>query len=182
MKRGHQAVHPGLRGAAFLAALLALPAVSAAQSDQSLPIRVTVNHAAVISLHQNPGVALIANPDIADIVNDKTNLIFVLGRKPGATNLLIYDTSGQPLLNREIEVVPDTGNTVAITRETDVTRYYCEPHCVLYEHEGGVTTAPTAVSSGGAAAPGAQGANGGLPPGFQTPQAQPAPAAPKATP
>ncbi len=41
---------------------------------------------------------------------------------------------------------------VTITRETDVTNYYCAPNCQFYEHEqGGAPPAPPA--NAGAAAP-----------------------------
>ncbi len=80
------------RPAAIAAALLlGASAPVLAQSSANAPFRVTVNHAEVITLPSSPAVALTAAPDIADIVTERNNLIFVLGRKPGATNLLVYD-------------------------------------------------------------------------------------------
>jgi hypothetical protein len=134
--------------------LVLLAGAAAAQSDRARPIRVTINHASVISLQQTPAVVLIANPDIADIVSEKNNLIFVLGRKPGSTNLLVYDENGEPLLSREIVVSADVDDEVTITRETDVTHYYCDPSCVLYEREqSGVAATPIATAGGTQAGP-----------------------------
>jgi hypothetical protein len=165
--RGHRRTSAGI--AAFAAAVLigvpgAAFAQSAAPSNPGAgPLRVTVNHAEVLTLRANAAVALIANPDIADVVNERNNLVFVLGRKPGVTNLLVYDDAGRRLLGREIEVVPQQDGMVAITRETDVTEYYCEPLCIFYDHEQGgslPTPPPTAAASsasqqGQGAAPGA---------------------------
>jgi hypothetical protein len=166
-----------------LAAALMLggaPAPAAAQSNETPPLRVTVNHAEVITLQSAASIALIANPDIADIVNERNNLIFVLGRKPGATNLLVYDESGKRIFGREILVVPEDGRLVTITRETDVTDYYCQPHCRFYEHEqGGAPPAPPSNAGtpapAGAAAAGAGGQSPNLP---TPPQASPPPYTP----
>ena len=169
-------------GLALAAAVMlgGAPARVAAQSSEATPLKVTVNHAEVVTLRSAAAVALIANPDIADIVNERNNLIFVIGRKPGATNLLVYDDGGKRLYGREILVVPEDGRLVTITRDTDVTDYYCEPHCRFYEHEqGGAPPAPPSGAGGpapnGAASAGA-GAQSANAPG--QPQASPAPYVP----
>ena len=166
-----------------LAALVLAAAPAVAQDNG--PFRVTVNHAEPIRLQTPAAVALIANPDIADIVNERNNLIFVVGRKPGATNLLVYDGAGKQLFNREIVVAPDDGRMVTITRDTDVTTYYCEPHCRFYEHEegGAPPAAPTAGAGAGVggSAPAAGAAQGGAAPNAQAGAAPlgTAPAAPQ---
>jgi hypothetical protein len=156
-----------LSGCAALAAafLLACPAPVRAQTSDSAPFRVTVNHAEVITLPAPAAVALIANPDIADVVSEQHNLIFVLGRKPGATNLIVYDDGGKRLFSREVLVVPESSGMVTITRETDTTDYYCEPRCRFYEHEQGGTPPAPPVNAGpavaGGTARGAPGQGGG---------------------
>jgi hypothetical protein len=149
------------------ALLLAAPAPLLAQTSDGGPFRVTVNHAEVITLSSPAKVAIIANPDIADVVSEQHDLIFVLGRKPGATNLLVFDEGGKRLFSREVLVVPENAGMVTITRETDVTDYFCEPRCRFYEHEQGGTPpappsiagpgAPGGVVRGGAGLPGAPG-------------------------
>ena len=155
------------RGLAAAVLLLAAPAV--AQDNTTL--HVTINHAQAIKLQAPATVALIANPDIADIVNEKNNLIFVLGRKPGATNLLVYDKDGKQLLSREIVVAPEDTRMVTITRDTDPTTHLCEPRCRFYEHEQGGTV-PAAVSAGSGA-----GVGGATPAGAGATAAQAAAAA-----
>ena len=145
---------PGLAAALLLAAAPAL-------AQDATTMRVVVNHAAAITLQAPATVALIANPDIADIVNEKNNLLFVLGRKPGATNLLVYDKDGKQLLSREIVVAPEDARMVTITRDTDPTTYLCEPRCRFYEHEQGGTVPATVSAGSGAGVGGANPAGAG---------------------
>ena len=116
----------GVAAAMLVAAILAAPA-----GAQQEPLRVTVNHAATITLDATAAVVLIADPEVADVVNERNNLMFVLGRKPGATNLLVYDNAGKRLFEREVVVVPQDARTVTITRETDQTDYTCDPRCAF---------------------------------------------------
>jgi hypothetical protein len=163
------------RAAVAVAALLLLAAVPSARA-QSAPtgtLRLTVNHAEVLTTDGTASSVVIANPDIADIVHEKPNLIFVFGRKPGATNLLAYDDSGRRLIAREVVVVPDNQRMVTVTRvsatEIDVSDYYCEPRCVFFARQemlsSTTTTLPGATAGGAAAAPG--GAAAGAAPGTQ---------------
>lgn len=161
-----------LAGAARIALLasalaLALAATAAAQQAPPSVLRVTVNHAVLLRLGSAPAVALIADPQIADIVNERDNLMFVLGRKPGATNLLAFDSAGHRLLDREIVVVPENANMVTITRNTDATDYTCAPRCAMRAHALTQGQAPSeigATSQGPAgAAPSAAGAPPAMP-------------------
>ncbi len=152
---------------AVLTSILTLAVPAAAQRASPAALRVTVNHATVFTLAAAPAIVLIADPLVADIINERDNLVFVLGRKPGTTNLLAFDAAGHRLLDREVVVVPETADTVTVTRETDQTDYTCAPRCAFLAHlstqgaapsEIGATSAPaTAAPSAGAAstAPGA---------------------------
>jgi hypothetical protein len=143
----------GLAAAALAAAILAMPAWA-----QQGPLRVIVNHATAITLDAAATVVLIADPEVADVVNERNNLMFVLGRKPGATNLLVYDNAGNRLFEREVVVVPQDARTVTITRETDATDYSCDPRCAFREHLVGaprseIGTAAASPAGAAAAAP-----------------------------
>lgn len=160
-----------LAQAALAAAALAAPAWA-----QQGPLRVTVNHATAITLDAAAAVVLIADPEVANVVNERNNLMFVLGRKPGATNLLVYDGTGKRLVEREVVVVPQDSRTVTITRETDQTDYTCDPRCAFREHLAG---APRAEIGAAAATTPAGAAAGAPSPAFPTPpsatEAPPAP-------
>ena len=94
------------------------------------PLRVTLNHAAVVSYEGAGATALIADPNVADIVTERGNVLFVLGRAIGTTNLLVYDAGGRRLLEREVEVVPDEVGVVTVTRDIYENDYFCTPRCV----------------------------------------------------
>lgn len=139
----------------MLGTALALPIPAAAQQSRPVVLRVTVDHATVLTLAAAPAVVLIADPQVADIVDERNNLMFVLGRKPGATNLLAFDGSGRRLLDREIVVVPENANTVTVTRANDQTEYICAPRCAFRAH---VPTQARTPSEIGIASEGATGA------------------------
>ena len=103
---------PLLAGAA---ALVGMIGSATAQNDRAL--RVTVNKAEVVSLGGTASVVLVANPQIADVVLERNNLLFVLGKQPGETRLYVYNGAGKPMLEREIVVVPQADRTVTVVRD-----------------------------------------------------------------
>jgi hypothetical protein len=132
--------------------LLCFARESVAQSDRPAPLRLTVNHARAVTLDAGAAVAMVANPDIADVVTERNDLLFVVARKPGATNLLVYDGGGKRLFDREIVVVPDDSATATITRVTDgtdVTDYVCNPRCTFSAHQAGGSGGPAPVAAVG---------------------------------
>ncbi|HZT51382.1 MAG TPA: pilus assembly protein N-terminal domain-containing protein [Stellaceae bacterium] len=149
------------RWAGFATLVLAAPAAA-----EQAPLRVTVDHAAVIALDGDAAVVLIADPAVADVVSERPRLVFVLGRRPGTTNLLVYDGAGKRLVGREVVVVPPDARTVTITRETDQTDYSCNPRCAFREHLPGPSQAAAAAAAPSAA----------MPPVFSTPSSAPPPA------
>jgi hypothetical protein len=123
------------RVAAWVAAalfVLAAPLASAQTGAGSSepPLRVTLNHASAITYQGSGATALIADPAVADIVTERGNVVFVLGRSIGTTNLLVYDATGRRLVEREIEVVPDEAGVVTVTRDIYENDYFCTPRCV----------------------------------------------------
>lgn len=129
---------------AFLAGALAVTGVSAtalAQSDRTL--RVTMSKAEVITLNGAASVVMVANPQIADVVLERNNLLFVLGKQPGETRLYVYNGAGKPMLEREIVVVPQGDRTVTILRNGLPNDYSCAPRCVSLDRE----TVPAAAAA-----------------------------------
>ena len=92
---------------------------------------VELNKTEVIHLPAHASAIIVGNPDIADISIHSSNTIFVIGRSYGETNLTILDTSGQTILNADIQVsnkVPRNGVRVffgGAERES----YNCSPYC-----------------------------------------------------
>jgi Flp pilus assembly secretin CpaC len=118
--------------AVVVAVLFTVPA--GAQQARPATLRITVDHATAVPLDASAGAVLIADPAIADIVTERGHLVFVVGKKLGATNLLVYDGAGKRLAEREVIVVPPELEAVTITRATDQTDYTCAPRCAFREH------------------------------------------------
>lgn len=102
----------------------------AAQTEAVRTLRVTVNKAEVMTLNGPAAVVMVANPQIADVVLERNNLLFVLGKQPGETRLYVYNGAGKPMLEREVIVVPQGDRTVTITRVGEANEYSCAPRCV----------------------------------------------------
>jgi hypothetical protein len=190
MGLGHSRSRPpnrgrGAAGALIAAALLAAAAPSLAQQAQQPPLTIAIDHAVAFTIAGDTNTVLIANPAIADVISERNNVLFVLGLSPGATNLLVYDSAGKRVLEREVVVVPQDARTVTVTRRIDQTDYFCNPHCVFRDHipsTGGSGGGPPAntqaqAGGGGGAAPGAPAAPAGFLPGTGVPQTPPAGAA-----
>ena len=60
-------------------------------NDATDTIKILVNKARMMRLDGNAEVVLVANPEIADVVIDSPDLIFLLGVETGETSLLILD-------------------------------------------------------------------------------------------
>ena len=129
------------RGAEHLVAVVVAVLFAApAGAQQALPatLRITVDHAAAVSLDASAGAVLIADPAIADIVTERGHLVFVVGKKLGATNLLVYDGAGKRLAEREVIVVPPEPNE--LTGGAPPTLGGCS---LLYSVSAQVTKPPT---------------------------------------
>lgn len=125
---------------------IAVPAMLVASSlaFAAAPLRIAIDHAASVTLAPNAASVLVADPAIANIVNERGRVLFILGMKPGATNLLVYDRAGQRLLAREIIVAPEDADVVTVMRATTTSDYFCAPRCVLAATDAAPLAAPPA--------------------------------------
>ncbi len=118
-------------------------------------LRVAVDKAEVMTLGAPASVVLVANSQIADVVVERDHLLFVIGKRPGETRLYIYGANGQPLLEREIVVVPQNDRSVTVFRDTMTTTYSCDERCVAINTQAGAgpVGAPAAPPAPASAAP-----------------------------
>ncbi len=117
-----------------------------AQTDPARTLRVTVNKAEVITLNGTASVVMVANPQIADVVLERNNLLFVLGKQPGETRLYVYNGAGKPMLEREVVVVPQGDRTVTVTRDVQSNEYSCAPRCVSNDRRAATPAAAPAAA------------------------------------
>jgi hypothetical protein len=73
----------------------------------------------------------------------------VVGRKLGVTNLVVLDSRGQTLFDREIVVSAGDGSVVTVYRGGQATDYACSPNCSTAQGNGGQSStaqSPAAVN------------------------------------
>ena len=83
-----------------------------------ITIEILVNKAQMMRLDGNAEVVLIANPEIADVVIDSPDLIFLLGVATGETSLLILDENQNKLLNANVLVIASEEKATASVQPT----------------------------------------------------------------
>jgi hypothetical protein len=99
------------------------------------PITVEIDQSQLVMLTTDPATVVVGNPSIADIsLNGKQ--MFLHGHSFGETNIMVFDASGNKIVNYYVSVAHRTDNQVTLfaasTRHLDsVDRYTytCAPNC-----------------------------------------------------
>lgn len=128
---------PVYLGLGLLTGSLASPAF--AGSTESY--KVELNKTEIVRLPGAAASVIIGNPKIADVTVQSSDLLFVVGRGYGETNLIILDANGNTMMNADLQVVnslPNTGVRLynGKSRETYSCIPYCGPSPVLGDDTG----------------------------------------------
>lgn len=137
---------------ATLAIMLAARAAAAAET-----LDVTVDKGTLLRLETNAKIVLLAQPAIADAVIESPRLIFILGRRPGETNLFVLDARGRVIVEADVVVRANGPRHVSIHRGTSEATLSCAPRC------SSVATPGVTRRRAGGRASGASGASSGAP-------------------
>jgi hypothetical protein len=144
------------RAITTFAATLMMSAVCAAPATASEQIyQVDLNKTQMLRLPASAGSVIIGNPAIADVTVHSPQLIMVVGRGFGETNLIVLDRAGQTMVDADIQVTsitPSNGVRLfkANVRETYSCAPYCQPSPVLgdsAEHSAANATPAPAASA-----------------------------------
>ena len=135
----------------FFAAILgAVIVFGGAASTSGQTINVSVNEAEILRLDQPASIILVANPTIADVAIETNQLLFLLGRRPGETSLIILDDEGQEILSQPIVVTPQMDRHVTIQRGIGgQSTMNCDPRCLAVPNPESGSSAPGSVIGGG---------------------------------
>jgi len=115
-------------GAAVLAGAL-LAGWAGQVVAQSAPISVNVNMARILRLSGPAATVIIGNPGIADVTIQDPLTLILTGKAYGQTNLIVLDSSGEPVADTLIEVVQLQANTVTVYQGANRTSLACSPVC-----------------------------------------------------
>jgi len=110
--------------------MMAIGTSAPAQAGNTQSYTVELNKTEIVRLPGAAASIVIGNPKIADVTVQSSDLIFVVGRGYGETNLIILDAQGNTMMNADLQVVntlPRNGVRLynGKARET----YSCIPFC-----------------------------------------------------
>ncbi|MFP6749359.1 MAG: pilus assembly protein N-terminal domain-containing protein [Alphaproteobacteria bacterium] len=140
----------------ILAATLGISFATVPRAQAAGVILLEVGKTRILPLSRPADVIMLGNPAVADVVVEGNGRIFLLGREPGETNLMILDQAGKVILSSAIVVGPVNKRRITIDRRQVSSTLSCNPRCspVATPRGSGATTAGPAAA--GAVAPGGQ--------------------------
>jgi Flp pilus assembly secretin CpaC len=128
---------------AFLAGIVAMagviPQPSRAAGENML--RVYMDHARVLKLDRPVSKVIVGNSQVADATVADPKTIVLTGRSFGTTNIILLDADGNAIVDEQILVSIDEGNTVRVFRQTDRAVLSCTPNCEQHAQQNNTTAA-----------------------------------------
>ncbi len=149
-------------------------AVMIAGGAQAADFLVEMNKSKALHLPKPVATVMVGNPAVADITIESANLVYVMGKSYGRTNLVALDAEGKPILDLDISVVSQRTSAVTLTRGSGQISYNCTPRCERVANIGDNPdsfdtlvqqmndAASASAGAGAAGAAGSAGASGAL--------------------
>ena len=106
------------------ASLIAAPAQAA-----DAPINVNVNMARILRINAAAATVIIGNPGIADVTIQDPQTLILTGKSYGQTNLIVLDSTGNPIADTMIEVVQMQAGTLTVYSGQARQSMACAPVC-----------------------------------------------------
>ena len=100
------------------------PPTGAAAAD----IGIVLDQAKLVKLPDRVATVVIGNPLIADAAIQPGGLMVITGKGHGSTNIIALDRGGAVLMEKTIEVVPQS-DVVVVYRGINRESYSCAPVC-----------------------------------------------------
>lgn len=108
--------------AAFAALVVAAPATAET-------MRIELDHSTRVRLPSPARDVLLANPDVADVTMLDTRNLVILGKAYGMTHLLVVDSAGRTIFDRNLVVSAPVRGQVSLYRGPEQRTYACAPEC-----------------------------------------------------
>ncbi len=128
--------HAGLAAclaAAIPAALLAgqvSPANAGGMYEMvSHDFAVGIDQAKTLRIEGAAAIVAVGNPSIADAIIQRSDMLLLVGRSYGATNVLVLDHDGNELASLIVNVVDAAPRLVTVSRGKMQSSYNCAPQC-----------------------------------------------------
>ena len=114
--------------AVLISLAVALVGTSQTASAQS-GLRVAVDEARIVPLVKAPVTVIVGNPAIADVSVQNGNLLVVMGKNYGTTNVIALDSAGEEIGNLSVNVATGGRFEVSLHRGSARTTLNCAPMC-----------------------------------------------------
>ncbi len=100
-----------------------------AMAPSAQTIRIEVNKASILKLTQTPSTIIIGNPALADITPQDNNVLVLVGKASGRTNIIILDDAGNVMHNYDIAIQEEQSGNLTMFRAGKQWSYSCAPYC-----------------------------------------------------
>ena len=110
------------------AALVAAGASQSAMAESNI-VQVLVDQATLVRLDRPAAEIVVGNPSIADISVQSGKVLVVTGKSFGETNLIVMDTDGKVIANRQLIVQEPRTGFVTMYRGGARQTLHCAPYC-----------------------------------------------------
>jgi len=116
--------------AAMLISIAALVIGISGEAHAQSSVLVKADEASVVPLVKNPATVVVGNPGIADVSVQNGNLLVVMGKNYGTTNVIALDGTGEQIAEFEVSVTTGGRHEVSLHRGS-IARitYNCAPTC-----------------------------------------------------
>lgn len=114
---------------AALALVASLAASVPVQAQVAGPVNVHVNMARVLRISAPAATVIVGNPGIADVTIQDPLTLILTGKSYGQTNLIVLDSSGQPIADTMVEVVQMQAGIMTVYQGQSRTTLACAPNC-----------------------------------------------------
>lgn len=93
------------------------------------PLKVTVDQAKVLRLSTAARTIIVGNPIIADVNIQDGQLLVVMGKSSGVTNMIALDDQGREIANVDIIVQSNGANSLTLYKGSARISMNCAPTC-----------------------------------------------------
>lgn len=120
--------------AAAIPAVLASIPVHTAQAGGmyemvSRDFKVGIDQAKMLRIEGAAAIVAVGNPSIADAILQGPDMLLLIGRTYGATNVLVFDHDGNETASLIVNVVDAAPRLLTLHRGNAQASYNCAPHC-----------------------------------------------------
>lgn len=103
--------------------------MAAIQTASAETLRIEVNKASILQLNETPTTIIIGNPALADVTPQDNNLLVLVGKASGRTNIIILDSAGNIMHNYDIAVQEEQSGNLTLFKGGAQWTYSCSPYC-----------------------------------------------------